>query len=72
MAVLASILAFDRILRRPALGMTLDAGVVGVHVVEAAGVKNRAGHWLLHMCAARPVAFIAPDIPLAHFLVLMS
>src|SRR6266404_6619859 len=44
--------------------MTLDAGVVRVHVVEPAGVDDRFPDWLCDMRAARPMASLAPDIPL--------
>ncbi len=40
------ILAFDRVVERPPLGMALDAGVVGVDVVEAGRIDDglaRAG-----------------------------
>src|SRR5580704_12124999 len=62
------ILALYRILRRPALRVTLDAGVAGVHVVEAGRVEDGARHRALDMRAAWPVAFLATDIPFAYLL----
>ena len=45
-----------RVCQRLALGMTLDAGIVGMHVVEARGIKDRVAHRPVHMGAARSMA----------------
>src|SRR5580658_3432601 len=45
--------------------MTLDAGVVGMHVVEAARIENGRAHGMVNVRAARTVTPFAADIPFA-------
>jgi len=60
------VFSLDWVSERPSLGMTLDAGIAGMDVVEAGrvedGVTDRPGH----MRAARAVALFAANIPLSH------
>ena len=58
------ILSRDRILQWLALGVALDAGVVGVNVVEAGRIKNVIARRFPCMRLARAVTFFATDVPL--------
>src|ERR1700719_483104 len=60
------IFAFDRVLERLALGMTLDAGVAGVNVIEARRIEDVIAKRLLAMRLARAMTSLATDIPLGH------
>src|SRR4029077_1150083 len=57
------VFAFDWIARWLPLRMTLDAGVVGVHIAEAGRVEDGGTHRMLDVGAARPVALLAADVP---------
>ena len=55
--------AVDRIGRRPPLGMALDAGVVGVDVVEAARIDDGLARPPLDVLAPWPMAAFATHVP---------
>ena len=55
--------AVDRIGRRPPLGMALDAGVVGVDVVEAARIDDGLACPPLDVLAPWPMAAFATHVP---------
>ena len=57
------VFAFDWIARWLPLRMTLDTGVVGVHIAEAGRVEDGGTHRMLNVGAARPVALLAADVP---------
>ena len=59
------VLAFDRIVQRTALRMTLDADIVGPHIVEAGGIEDVVARRLVNVRASRAVAPFAADIPFA-------
>jgi hypothetical protein len=54
----------DRIRQRLSLGMTLDAGVAGAHIIETGRVENVARGWSRNVFAARSVTPLAADVPL--------
>src|SRR5579863_654598 len=57
------VLPLNRVLQRLALGVTLDAGVVGVDIAEARRVEDVVAHRLLDMRLAGAMTFFAADIP---------
>ena len=59
------VLAFDRISQRAALRMTLDAHIVGPHIIEARGIEDVVSRRLGNMRASRAMAPLAADIPFA-------
>src|SRR5215831_18493425 len=59
------VLPFDRIVRRTALRMTLDANVVGMHIVEVRGIEDVVARRVGYMSAPSAMAPLAADIPFA-------
>ena len=59
------ILSLDRIGQRTPLGMTLDARVIGMDIVEAARIEDIVARRAGDVCAAGSVALFAADIPFA-------
>src|SRR6202161_2972412 len=62
------VFAFDGIRERLTLRVALDAGVVGLHIAELGGIDDVRPALMLHVLAARAVAFLAANVPLRDFL----
>src|SRR5450755_3750092 len=62
------VLAFNGILERPSLRVTLDANVVRLHEAQAHGVHDVRLRGLLHVGSTRTVAFFAAYVPFRHSL----
>src|SRR5262249_1835154 len=50
------VLSSDRIGERPTLGMTLDAGIIGMNVIEPLRIEDIVARRAVHVRCARPVA----------------
>jgi len=62
------VFAFDRIRRRPALRVALDAGVAGIHVIHSGGIHHVFARRVRRVFAAGTVAAFAADVPLNYLL----
>src|SRR5689334_6839645 len=60
------VLAIDRVRQRPSLRMALDAGIVGMHVVEPRRVDDGLAYRIFHVLAAGSVTTFTADIPLGR------
>src|SRR5665213_238343 len=58
------VFAIDRVLERSALGMALDADIVGANIIQARGIHDIRRGGALDMSASRAVALFAADVPL--------
>jgi len=58
------VFSLDRVGERLTLGMTLNAGVVRVHVVEAGRIEDVVAGRVGHMRFTGAVTFLAADVPL--------